>query len=100
MIFCSKANVVWQLIKEKCRMQRIKNNSEEHKTRITHEYKIGYLALIMEKRYNRAKKSKLSAPTEGPYEILQIYINRNVHLCSGNYDKYIYRSPVPLLTKK
>lgn len=99
-IFCPTDNVDWQLTKEKCRTQRLKNNHEENKTQITHEYKIGYLALMMEKGYIRAKKSKLSIPTEGPDEILQIFMNGNVHICRGNYDKYIYPSPVPLLSKK
>ena len=38
-------------------------------------YKIGDLVLIIQSDYVFPKKSKLSSPTEGPYEIIAIHSN-------------------------
>ncbi len=79
MIFRQKVKIDWQLLKEQCH-QAIANNAKENKTRIQHEYKVGDLVLIVEKSYERAKKAKLSSPAEGPYKILRVYTNGNVHI--------------------
>lgn len=89
MIFRQKIKIDWQLLKEQRRRQAIANNAKENKTRIQHEYKVGDLVLIVEKSYERAKKAKLSSPTEGPYEILRVYTNGNVRIRRGNYDEDI-----------
>ena len=47
------------------------------------------MVLIVEKSYERAKKSKLSSPTEGPYEVIRVYTNGNVRIRRGNYDEDI-----------
>ena len=78
MIFCQKIKIDWQLLKEQCRCQAIANNAKEIETRLQHEYKVGNLVLIVEKSYKRAKKAKLSSPTQGPYEIIWVYTNGNV----------------------
>ena len=67
MIMRLKCSVNWQLLKEKRRHQRIANNAKENKNRLVHQYNVGDLVLIVDKSYERAKKAKLSSPTEGPY---------------------------------
>jgi hypothetical protein len=89
MIFRQKVKIDWSLIKEERRRQTVANNAKENKTRIEHEYKVGDMVLIVDKAYERAKKAKLSTPTEGPYEILRVYANGNVRIRRGNYDEDI-----------
>ena len=89
MIFRQKIKVDWQLLKEQRRIQAIANNKKENKHRIHHDYKVGDFVLIIDKSYERAKKSKLSSPTQGPYEIIKIYSNGNVRIRRNNYDEDI-----------
>lgn len=80
MIFRQKIKVDWQLLKEQRQCQAIANNAKENKTCLQHEYKVGDLVLIVEKSYERAKKAKLSSPTQGPYEIIRVYTNGNIRI--------------------
>ncbi|KAL7484109.1 hypothetical protein ACHAW6_009750 [Cyclotella cf. meneghiniana] len=77
MIFCQKIKVDWQLLKEKRRLQAIVNNDKENRNRRQHEYKVGNLVLIVEPKYERTRKAKLSSPTNGPFEIIHVYTNGN-----------------------
>ena len=88
-IFRQKALIDWQKLKELRRQQAVANNRKENKSRIPHQYSIGDMVLIVEKSYERAKKSKLSSPTEGPYEVIRVYTNGNVRIRRGNYDEDI-----------
>ena len=69
--------------------QAIANNAKENRKRLEHEYQIGDLVLIVDKPYERNKKAKLSTPTEGPYEIIQVHNNGTVRIRRGNYDEDI-----------
>ena len=89
MIFRQKVKIDWAIIKKERRRQTVANNRKENKTRLEYEYKVGDMVLIVDKPYERAKKAKLSTPTEGPYEILRIYANGNVRIRRGNYDEDI-----------
>ena len=89
MIFRQKTAIDWQLLKHQRRKQHRENNAKENKTHISHEYQVGDLVLIVEKPYERAKKSKLSSPSEGPYKILSVYSNGNVCIRRGNYEEDI-----------
>ncbi|KAL7475178.1 hypothetical protein ACHAW6_001105, partial [Cyclotella cf. meneghiniana] len=77
MIFRQKAKIDWALIKKQRREQSAANNRKENRGRREHTYKVGDLVLIVEKPYERTRKGKLSSPTEGPYEIIQVYANGN-----------------------
>ena len=60
----------------------------KRRTRIVWSTKIfGVLVLIVDKPYKRTKKEKLSSPTEGTYEVLQVYTNGNVHIWRGNHSR-------------
>ena len=87
MVMRQPINVDWNKLKQQRTQQAIANNTKENKNRLEHEYKVGDLVLIVEKPYERAKKSKLSSPTEGPYEIIKVYNNGNVRIRRGNYDE-------------
>ena len=89
MVFRQKTLVDWQQLKQLRRQQAIANNKKENKSRIPHVYSVGDMVLIVEKSYERAKKSKLSSPTEGPYEVIRVYNNGNVRIRRGNYDEDI-----------
>ena len=65
------------------------NNKKENKNRIQHNFKVGDLVLIVDRSYEQAKKSKLSSPTQGPYEIIKVYANGNVRIQRGNYNEDI-----------
>jgi hypothetical protein len=70
MIMPLRCNIDWQLLKEKRRRQGIANNDKENRNCLIHQYNVGDLVLIVDKSYERAKKAKLSSPTEGPFEVL------------------------------
>ncbi|KAL7474511.1 hypothetical protein ACHAW6_000485, partial [Cyclotella cf. meneghiniana] len=75
MIFRQKAKIDWALIKKQRHERSEANNKKENHGRCEHTYKVGDLLLIVEKPYERMRKGKLSSPTEGPYKILQVYVN-------------------------
>ena len=52
-------------------------------------YQVSDLVLIVDKAYERAWTGKLSSPTEGPYQILAVYDNGNVHIRRGNFNEDI-----------
>ena len=89
MIFRQKIKVDWQLLKEQRCNQSVANNRKENKNCLKHNYKVGDLVLIVDKSYERAKKAKLLSPTQGPYGIIKVYMNRNVRIRRGNYDEDI-----------
>ena len=89
MLLRRKVIIDWQLLKEQRQKQAIANNIKENKNRRPHLYKIGDWVLIVEKQYERAKKAKLSSPTEGPYKILKVYTNGNVRIMRGQYEEDI-----------
>jgi hypothetical protein len=89
MIMRLRCNIDWQLLKEKRRRQGIANNDKKNRNCLIHQYNVGDLVLIVDKSYERAKKAKLSSPTEGPYEVLWVYTNGNVRIRRGNYDEDI-----------
>ena len=89
MLLRRKVIIDWQLLKEQRQKQAIANNIKENKNRRPHLYKIGDWVLIVEKQYERAKKPKLSSPTEGPYKILKVYTNSNVRIMRGQYEEDI-----------
>ena len=89
MIMRLNIKINWALLKEKCRCMEVANNTKENRGRLIHQYNVGDLVLIVEKPYERAKKPKLSSPTEGPYEVLRIYSNGNVRIRRGNFDEDI-----------
>jgi hypothetical protein len=66
MIMRLGCNIDWHLLKERRRRQGIANNEKENKNHLIHQYNVGDLVLIVDKPYERAKKTKLSSPTEGP----------------------------------
>jgi hypothetical protein len=89
MIFRQQAKIDWQLLKRQRRVQAIANNKKENKNRVSHDYIIGDLVLIVQKPYERKRKAKLSSPTEGPFQIIRTYTNGNTRIKCGNYEEDI-----------
>ena len=79
----------WTMLKEQRHRMGVANNAKENKGRLLHQYNVGDLVLIVEKPYERAKKSKLSSPTEGPCNVLRVYTNGNVRIRWGNFHEDI-----------
>jgi hypothetical protein len=55
------------------------SNSRENQGRVQHDYAIGDKVLIHQQGVAR----KLNSPTEGPYEILQVFTNGTVLIQQG-----------------
>ncbi len=89
MIFRQHMKIDWQMLKMQRRRQAIANKHKENQTRIPHTYNIGDKVLIVQKKYERQKKAKLSSPTEGPFTIVHIYTNGNVRINRGTYEEDI-----------
>ena len=51
-----------------------------------HDYKVGNKVLIVQKKYERQTKAKLSSPTEGPFMITRVYTNGNVRINRDTYE--------------
>ena len=89
MIFRQQVKVDWQILKlQRCR-QAIANNKKENQTCVVHDYKVGEKVLIVQKKYKRQTKAKLSSPTEGPFTITRVYTNGNVCINRGAYEEDI-----------
>jgi hypothetical protein len=89
MIFRQQVKIDWQLLKLQRRRQAIANNKKENQTRIPHDYKVGDKVLIVQKKYERKTKAKLSSPTEGPFTITRVYTNGNVRITRDAYEEDI-----------
>ena len=76
-------------LKEQRRVQALANNKKKNKKRLKHKYKVGDKVLIVLKPYERAKKPKISPPTEGPYKITKVYTNGNVRIARDGYEEDI-----------
>jgi sporulation-control protein spo0M len=77
------------MLKLQCRHQAITNNDKENQTCIPHAYKVGNKVLIVQRKYERKSKAKLSSPTEGPFTVTQVNMNGNVHIDRGTYEEDI-----------
>jgi hypothetical protein len=89
MIFHQQAKIDWQLLKCQRNIQANANNKKENKNRVPHDYKVGDLVLIVQKPYERKRKTKIKTPTEGPYPITRTYSNGNVRIQRGHYEEDI-----------
>ena len=67
----------WQLIRAKQRVQQLKDNARENKTRTNDDYKVGDLVLIITSRGDRRGKI-LEYHHEGPYKVIKAYKNGTV----------------------
>ena len=90
MIFRQHMKINWQMLKMQCRHQAITDNDKENQTRIPHTYQMGDKVLTVQKKNECKMKAKLSLPTEGPFTIVQIYSNGNVHINRGVYEEDIF----------
>ena len=61
--------VNWQKIKNQSLVAEKRNNDQENKNRIAHQYQSGDPILIIHSRSDRSRQRKLSSPTEGQYYI-------------------------------
>jgi hypothetical protein len=72
-----KAN--WAEIKARHQEEMRHNNERENKGRKIHDYKVGDRILLTDSR----KKSKLSPPREGPYQVEHVYTNGTLLIQRG-----------------
>ena len=68
MIFNIQHVADWKLIKDRKQKLINKNNKNENKTRIPHQYNIGDKVLL-----ERHRATKMECPTTGPHEIRAVY---------------------------
>ena len=74
-----KFDANWKLIHERKQCAINKNNQNENKKRIPHQYQVGDTVL-----YRIDSLSKYSEnPYDGPYKIVQVNTNGTVHLKKG-----------------
>jgi transposase InsO family protein len=72
-----KAN--WAEIRARRQEEIRRNNERENKGRKIHDYKVGDQILLTDSR----KKSKLSPPREGPYQVERVYTNGTLLIRRG-----------------
>ncbi|KAL7525373.1 hypothetical protein ACHAXR_000980 [Thalassiosira sp. AJA248-18] len=72
MIFRQRVKIDWELVKQKRRVQAEANNTKENKKRLEHEYQVGDQVILLIPSYERSKQAKISCPTNGVYEIVEI----------------------------
>ena len=63
----------------------MQNNKIENAKRTEYEYKVGEFAKIVHDVNTYMRPTKLSQPSEGPYEIVEIYANGTVKIQRGGY---------------
>jgi sporulation-control protein spo0M len=87
MIFRQHARTNWKMLKLQHRRQASANNDKENQTRITHNYKVGDKVLIVQKKYECTTITTLSSPTDGPFTIVQVYMNGNILVNCNAYEE-------------
>ena len=70
----------WASIRERKQAVSNKNNENENRSRVPHEYKVGDKVLVT----NTRKQSKMSAPRHGPYEVVRVSSNGTVRIRKGS----------------
>ena len=75
MLFRTKVRIDWELLKRKRQLQAEQNNKKENKTRIDHVYKVGDKVQLLIQPYERAKRGKLTSPTDGVFTITKIFLD-------------------------
>ena len=83
MIFNFNMRVNWNQVEKKRDQVARRDNVRENSKRLPYEYTVGEKILIVNKRYERNRK--LSAPTKGPYVIVQINRNGTVVIEHNQY---------------
>ena len=85
MIFNFKMRVNWKEIEKKRDQMACRDNIHKNSKRLPYKYTVGEKVLIVNKSYERNRK--LSAPTRGPFIIVQINRNGTVVIeCNQYYE--------------
>jgi len=95
MIFNIKHVADWQAIKQ--RKQKIinKNNTQENKKRLKHEYKPNDMVLL-----ERYKARKYECPYLGPYKVIKVFTNGTVTIKKGAvYERVNIRRLIPFRSR-
>ena len=91
MIFNIKHAANWKIIQANKEQKIAKNNANENKKRIFHEYKVGDKVLL-----HRGTENKYETPYQGPFEVLKVNDNGTVRLMINSVeDTYNIRRLAP-----
>ena len=100
MIMQAAIEVNWTKIMQSKNKMIEKNSKFENAKRINHTYQVGDFIKIMHEKNSRMRPTKLSAPSEGPYKVLQIYDNGTVKIQRGGYREIISMTRIAPFFKK
>ena len=90
MFFRQKVLINWVLLKKQRKAQATVTDAKENRKQAGHTFKVGYLVLICQKFYERAKGPKIAPYSHGPYTIVKVYTNGNVRISRGGFEEDIF----------